>query len=275
MQVIRFQHRQVSDLSHLFWMALLLFCSTMAFTQTRSITTVTLKTGMVIKGEVVTIKQGEYVEIKTPLVSIMQIKWEDIQSIEFDMVEPSAQDFKKPDRQDYAHNDSSYYFSMAGGFPFGLDSYDYPSLGLSANITVGKSINQYVNLGITLGYDLYWNPTTGIVPLGLEFKGRMNKMGLSPFYYVQSGYGFMGYSEYETSWRQGESSGGLFFAPGLGVMNKKKEHTTWFLQFGYKLQKSESNYWESIWDRGTNRDVFVTQNITFRRFDMKFGYVFN
>jgi len=164
---------------------------------------------------------------------------------------------------------------MAGGFPFGLDSYDYPSLGISANISVGKRINQHVNLGVTLGYDLYWNPTSGIIPLGLEFKGRVNKMGFSPFYYLQTGYGFMGYSEYETSRRQGEASGGLFFAPGLGIMNKKKEQTTWFVQFGYKMQNSKANYWYSVWDGGMNREVFVTEKISFRRFDLKFGYVFN
>jgi hypothetical protein len=249
----------------------MMMLSLSSFAQLRNSATVVMKSGMVIKGEVIALKQNEYIEIMTPLNTTLTLEWADIQTLDFTSGTPYA----KKGKLAYAYNDSSYYLSLSAGFPFGLDSWGDPSLGFSASGTIGKSFGPRVNLGVNLGYDFYWWPNTGVIPLGLEVKGRVHKTGFTPFYYMQAGYGFVGYSDFESNNQLGDTKGGIFFAPGLGIMNKTREHSAWFLQFGFKMQKTTSSYWDTFWNGGGQSEVFVEEEITFRRIDIKFGYVFD
>lgn len=264
--------RRISDLSHIFWTVIFILFSFSALAQQGGLTSVTTKNGMTVKGELVNLMQGEFVELKTPLGTNLRIGWEDIATLDF---LPAAQQVVKPSRTNYPYNDSTYYLSLSGGYPFGLDSWGYPSVGFSVSATVGKSFGPKVNVGVCLGYDFYWHPNTGIVPLGLELRGRTKDIGFTPFYFLQTGYGFVGYSEYESSWRSGQATGGFFASPGIGIMSKKRPHSTWFLQFGVKMQTTKAEYWDRIWDFNTPRDVFVEEKVAFRRIDLKFGYIFD
>jgi len=260
-----------SDLSHLFITAALLLITFGSTAQVSSVSTVTLRTGLVIKGEVITLVPDDYIEIKTPMGTNMKIEWKDIQSLDFS----SSPSYAPKTKKDYDFSDSSYYFTLAGGFPFGLDQDGYPSVGFSSSVSLGKSINKKMHVGIVTGYDFYWWPNTGIIPLGVEFRGRFHEKGFSPYYYVHTGYGFAGYSELENGWKMGETTGGIFIAPGLGLTAKHKPHSAWFLQLGLKMQKTKSSYWETIWDNTGGTDAFIEDAITFRRFDLKFGFFFD
>ena len=262
---------QYSGLSHLFLTAILVVMSFILFAQQPLTSTITLKSGLVIRGEIVKMEQNEFVEVKTPIGTTLRVEWVDIQSLDF----TSTPVYREPQKISYDYNDSSYYFSLSGGFPFGLDSWGDPSLGLSATAVFGKSFGQRVNCGLLAGYDFYQWPNTGVIPLGIEYRGRVHKTGFTPFYYAQTGYGLIGFSDLERGQELGETKGGLFFAPGLGLMGKKREHSSWFVQFGFKMQQTHSSYWEVIWDGGNAVDAFIEETITFRRIDLKFGYVFD
>ena len=260
-----------SDLSHLFLTVVLLLITFASTAQVNTVSTVTLKSGLVIKGEIITLVPDDFIEIKTPIGTSMKIEWKDIQSLDFS----NSPSYAPKTKKDYDFNDSSYYFSLAGGFPFGLDQGGYPSVGFSSSLSIGKAINSKMRVGLVTGYDFYWWPNTGIIPLGIEFQGRFHEKGYTPYYYVQAGYGFVGYSGLENGWQMGETNGGIFIAPGLGLTAKRKAHSAWFLQLGLKIQKSYSSYWETIWDNQGGTDAFVEEVLTFRRFDLKFGFLFD
>lgn len=262
-----------SVLSHIFLMGFILI-SGMATAQDNQIK-VKLKSGLTISGELEAISQGDYVEVKTPIGKVIHLNWEEIEELDLSPEQHIiVQEIKlKTRKPDLPYNDSTFFLKASLGFPFGTDTYSDPTIGLSSTITAGKAFGQRARLGLTIGYDWYWWPNTGVIPIGLEYQTRFQKEGLSPYFYAQGGVSKLGYSEYEENFA-GESKGGGFWGFGFGFTQKKQKSGAWFIQIGTKTQYTTAEYWDTVFDDFGTHSAFIKEKLAFHRMDLRFGWCF-
>lgn len=238
-----------------------------------------LKSGTIIEGKLVQLDYQKQVEIQTPIGQNMVVVWDDIAELNFidyeveKKIKEARRNKKKKER--YPYTTSGYFFSFDFGPPVGLDYWGYPVMGGATQFSVGRNFNKN-SLAAVTGLEFYLWPEMTFIPLGLEWRGRQNEKDLSWFYYLQMGYGFVGPSEYTSVWvENGYAKGGMYFNPGIGIMNKTHEKRSWYLKFGYKQQNAYAEYDGWVWDFRGGVIAHIEEEIKYHRIEVKYGFIFD
>ena len=278
---MNFKRRRVSRISWLsHFMLLLGFCffSFGAFAQDeiKNAVRVELKSGVVLRGELIQITYNERLEIKVPGAENMVIQWDDISELNF--IEAEVRQINRTSRKkevkDFAFNDRKTFFWFDLSVPLGIDAWGDPVAGGVVQAGVAKGLGRRNSLGLTTGLEFYLWPDMVFMPIGLEYRGRLNSTGASWFYYLQGGYGHVLTSEYD--WRnETRAVGGPFIAPGVGITRKTNPKRAWYLKFGFKSQTATADYTDFTWDGFNSIPVRVEERIFYRRLEIKYGFTFN
>ena len=266
-----------SSLPHFCLMLLLVCIASLSFGQiAQNYVRLEMKSGIVIEGELVKIKYQHQVDILAKQGDTLSIPWTDIQTLNFieEEVKERVSYAFKPKKVDVPFNDSGYYFLFDFGVPLGIDYWGDPVAGGTVSFGYGKSFNYKHHLAATIGYDAYLWPDVTVIPVGLEYYGRVQKHSRSLFYFYGMGYSFPHVSEY--TWLDNSKvEGRMYFNPGIGVTNKRKSSKSWYLKFGLKYQSLKATYDARVWEFGSQRNARVTEFINYQRFDIRFGWRFD
>ncbi len=239
-----------------------------------------LKSGMIIEGKLVSIDYQNQVEIRTPIGENLIIAWDDMAELSFidNEIEKHRLQTRRLIRpqKEYGFNDSSTFFSFEFGTPFGVDFWGDPVMGGTLQMAYGKSFDYKNSLALVTGFEFYLWPDMTFIPIGLEYRGRVQKEGFSWFYYLQAGYGMVPWSEYTSDWLENSSAkGGLYVNPGVGITKKTHPKRSWYFKFGYKSQTASAEYDSHFWNLNSVDIVRVKERIRYHRVDMRFGLRFN
>jgi hypothetical protein len=255
---------------------IVIFSSTVSFGQTPGVSTVVLKSGLVVKGKILKIDLTDKLVIELPSGGSLEIKMEDIEQLTLADSQPNAASstlpYEKVKPQAIPFKEKGYYAKVDFGLPFGLDTYGDPSLNVSISMSGGHVLNRHLSLGLATGMDFYWWPNSVVNPLALEARGRFYNDNFTPYYSLQVGYGFLTSSEY---WSE-NTKGGLFIAPGVGIISKKRDHTAWNLHLGFRSQTMQGEYEDWIWRQDLQRSVLaqIHEKIVYNRLELRFGFWF-
>ncbi|MCB9245423.1 MAG: hypothetical protein H6606_03245 [Flavobacteriales bacterium] len=234
-----------------------------------------MKSGLSITGKIVEMDANEFIKLELPNGSLIELKMSNVERVILDAASaPATSTSHSGSRSRLAmpFKEKGYYIQGSIGFPFGTDTYGDPSLNISLMLSGGHTFSQYLALGIATGTDFYWWPNSVINPVALEVKGRFQSSSFTPYYNFQCGYGFLSASEYWTS----NTSGGLFLAPGIGLMSKNREHSGWYFHAGFRYQEMMGAYEDWIWSPQLQQSIRaeIEERVNFSRLDLRFGYFF-
>jgi len=257
---------------------MLLMCSTVFGQIGGSYARIETIDGKTIEGKVINIAYGDSVVLEIPPSNTLTILWDDIREMNFidKEVKERIQDETrvKPPKTYYPFTTNSWNFSLDLGFPFGLDSWGDPSLTPAVHVGVGYSFKENLQLGATLGHEAYFWPNNGYAPLGIEFRGRVDRDKIQPFYYVQTGYGFLTYSEYHFN-NSSMVTGGLFANTGIGITAKRKHHRSWYLKLGWRRQYGYAEYEANVWQPSGSVPAKFEEQIQYNRIDLRLGWMWD
>ena len=272
-----FSDRVTSPLSHILLILFSLgFSANCIGQEAHNYARVELKSGIVIEGKVVKIEYQKQVDLLINQSDTMEVPWDDIASLKFidTEIKKRAEQLVKPRKPNVPFSNSGNYFQFDFGIPLGRDYWGDLVAGGAVSIGYGKTFNYQHNLGVTLGYEGYLWPDITVLPVGLEYFGRLKEQDRSWFYFFGTGYGFPHVSEYD--WNDNSKlTGGMFFNPGLGITNKRHATRSWYLKFGYKYQSFKSEYDGYVWEFQSQRPARIKENIFYHRVDIRLGFRFD
>ncbi len=233
-----------------------------------------LKSGRVIAGKVIQLEYERRIQLVTLQGDTLTTEWVDIQHMDFNAKYNPYNLTVTPKRLFRYHVDSSYYFTFDLGPHIGLRR--YATMSGVMHFGIGKALNEYSDLNLVTGIEWFYNPEVAMVPIGLEFNKRKRKQGLSTLYYVQAGSGLVIYSEFDNH-TNSKIRVLPYVNPGIGITNKTKQNSSWYLKFGYKVQPIQANYDAYVWDGifGKRRSVFVQEKYWYHLIDIRWGWIFN
>ncbi len=106
--------------------------------------------------------------------------------------------------------------------------------GLSIQVFEGYRLNHWLIPGITAGVD--WYDNTQLFPVAIGVRGDLlkNERRIMPFYSLESGYGFRGFS-----YHGNQLHGGWSWSPGVGIRIKTGNKTAYIVSVGYKHQEAK------------------------------------
>lgn len=140
-----------------------------------------------------------------------------------------------------------------------------PVASLSAETVNGVTIYPFLSTGIGVAYDQYY--TTATLPFFISLRGDILSKPLTPFYFIDGGYGSAWDTRETNVWDDLEVKGGLMFHTGIGFKMYSGDRVNVMIALGYKYQKSEYRITE--WN-GAER---VTDR-TFKRLSFRLGIGF-
>ncbi len=92
-----------------------------------------------------------------------------------------------------------------------------------------------LQVGVTTGID--WYQTFALVPVAFGLRGDLLRNKITPFYYLDLGYGFRWLNNNsEDRWVKG----GAMWNPGVGLKVRGNKNTAWVITVGYKSQRAET-----------------------------------
>lgn len=159
-------------------------------------------------------------------------------------------------------NRRSYFNITEMALLFGRNSYGSTVIGLSVYTINGHRFNDYLQLGLGVGIDLYQGYRT--IPIFINLRGDIQRSKIIPYYYASFGY--------SPAWSvQGtfdEIDGGINYSLGVGL-KFPANNKAWLLGIGHKAQnlKTRSGNFELWgWEEEENRHL--------RRLAISFGLTF-
>lgn len=125
----------------------------------------------------------------------------------------------------------------------------------------GYAVHRLFAMGVTVGADFYNDVL--VTPLAIGLRGTFFNSKVSPYYSLDTGYGFTMLSEESSNLK---NDGGWMFNPGIGLKVKAGNNTAFLVHTGYKMQRVETeiNQWGAT----------VHQKTTFKRLSLRIGFEF-
>lgn len=159
----------------------------------------------------------------------------------------------------YRYSREGWYFDVSAPVNFSFDDG-----GIGGTFAAGYLFCNYLGVGAVSGYN-YLSANNGVqlMPLAAEVRGHLLQAPVTPFYRVVAGYSF---AFNNPDFGIIEANGGWFWYPAIGIRKDMYSGAAFTLDGGYQFQpvRTVSQGWN-----GTNTD-----DITFRRFTMRLGFVF-
>jgi hypothetical protein len=253
-------------------------CSLQAIAQQQ--VTVVLKNGKTISGKLldsvfedfITLEYGQFERENIPLLHVSGIYFEPYKISE-EQIERVV--FKR--ERGFFH--TSEFHVLIGRNSFG-DAYSNVSL----QTINGYAFHRMLMLGIGLGYDRYGDFT--LTPAFASIRGVLWEKPMSPFYYLNAGWGFFWQPSDTDMVDYLDTKGGYFVQAGLGYQINL-ERSAFTLGLGYRLQDTSMEYnmrswggggWDWQW-RATDSfmpmgETYVEENRLLRRMVFTLGYTF-
>ncbi len=236
---------------------------------------IVLKSGVIISGKVFHIDYQNQVDVIVGDSDTLKIKWEDISQLDFltnTTKVPIPKNYvHKTLKQDELYNDTAYYFYSSASIPLGLDYYGDPVAGFSLLVGAGKSFGYRHHVGIRSGYEFYLWPDINVIPIGLDYYGRLKPQGKSLYYGLGIGYAFPNVAAYR--WYNNYSvKGGVYLNPYFGITRKRNLKRSWNIEFGYKSQVMFTAYDGYIYQMNQQTPSRIEEKIRYQRFEIRFGF---
>lgn len=160
----------------------------------------------------------------------------------------------------YRYGRDGWYYDLSAFANFSNDG----DGGIGATFSAGYQLNNYLGLGLATGYN-YLSANNGVqlFPFAAEVRGQVLQAPVTPFYRVTAGYSF---ATRNPDFGIIEARGGWFWYPAIGMRWDTYSGSAFTLDGGYQFQSATivSQSWN-----GTNTD-----DLTFRRFTLRAGFVF-
>lgn len=237
-----------------------------------------LNNGSIIKGKIIYPQVGDTYRVKIFGGSIFAIPSADIDSIKKDsFIVRDRNPFNWYNPNGVNYRDKGFYYVIGLGWNIaedgvrGLKNRLLSEVNFSFNLTAGKYINKYLNLGLGIGYDNYQKGTA--IPLTLDVRGVPWNRPIQPFYYAKGGWS-MGIDRTNI---KGESfTPGWVYELGVGLkLNTATRHEFMF-SAGFREQNVREEFSQWGWDPVNQIDI--TYNIEgarlYRRLSVQFSWGF-
>lgn len=230
---------------------------------------VVLKNGKTVYGTLVnsvfedfiTLEYGELERENIPIEKVVSIHFGEYQASN---AEKKTETFFRRERGFFHTTDLQMLIGESSG------GYGYSNMSLQT--VNGYAFSPHLMLGLGSGFDKYGDFL--ITPLYASVRGLIVERKISPFYYVNSGWGFMWKPEDQENWIDYHDSGGGFhFQGGLGYQINMKQSALTF-SAGYRLQKTHLAYTINGWDWGGSTETTISEERLLRRFALSFGFTF-
>lgn len=207
-----------------------------------------LKSGSVIRGEIIEIKQDEHIRIRYSGSNELLIPVADIDRI------------KQGD--DGLHYNTSGYMNRTG-----LELLSGTGNNTFRFATIhGVHFNPHLSAGIGIGITPYNDPLN-LIPFFTDFNYRLLKANTSPYLYLKAGYNFSMYDENDDENLMNRHSGGLLLNPGIGIDFNFESGFGWYVQAGYNIDQSTYEF------DGWGTEVIRT-DLSYRRISIGMGLTF-
>ncbi len=206
--------------------------------QIKNKATIVLKNGTVLQGQMIMSMFDDYVSIKLSETEHMDVYYEKIDKIIFGVYEPEAE-------KEMIKETAPWYFTKRGFMHWaeiGLvtgNSAIYESAAYSLSMVNGFRFNPYFGLGLGVGIDGY--DRLNVLPVFASARGTLKMSKLSPFYFVNLGYGAAWGRQQDFGFEYDKVKGGLMFQPGGGYQINFK-NSSLFFSLSYKLQHYDMTY---------------------------------
>jgi len=210
--------------------AILLFISTNAFSQTDYQDVVYLKNGSIIRGMIIEQVPNQSLKIETADRNVFVFQMDEIEKI---TKEPKVIDRSKTSEEGAgSFYDKGYQGVIDAGYAFGVGDFGLDFIKL--NIIHGYRANDNFALGIGTGIRYYSDLESIFVPVFADFRANFNTSNVSPYLVVNLGYSFNASNDFEGV--------GLLFSPSIGIMFNTSAKTAVNFSVSYEMQKMKVQY---------------------------------
>lgn len=252
------------------------FYVTNAGAQNKDLYNVKLKSGLVIKCELLRVVTDSFVVIRQ-YGQVNTIKYDEIESISFSetrgtsvVISPEESNRSQPVRakpvQPQRKNipDKQPSFGVQTGLCFGQTD-DFPTVSILLRLSVLTGITKRLQAGGAVGLDPYlqYNIVLGSVLGDARYYFKKDKPQ-SPFLHTQFGYGFNFNSH------QPAKEGGLTYNFGVGQSFRDNSQNIFSMMLGYRFQKASEE--REIWDQWGNRTVTLFHEFNRVEFKVEFRF---
>ena len=185
------------------------------------------------------------VHVFIPPSDTMVIPWSDILEINFIEREirreqrAATSRFPRREEIDFKNVGKVSFFEM--GIPVG-QGYWGPSIGVYMNYGLGYSFSHNHQLYGLLGVRVSGAPYMGLVPVGIEYRGRIKPQGKSFMYFAKAGLN-PGVIATDYQWNMNSTfDAGPFGSIGFGWTKKRRSKTSFYSKFAYHVQSFQASY---------------------------------
>jgi len=245
----RVKFKQMNKITLFFSIFLFLLNVNNSFAQKKS--SIHLKNGSIIYGEIIENIPDSIIKIKTKCDNIFVFKKQEIESINLSKNES----FKTTPYNMYINT------GIAG---FG-GNYD---AGVSLLVTGTYNFNEKYYAGISSGVEYFQIP---LLPVAGEFRADIFKRNTTPFIYFRGGYGFKLISDEENNNYTATFKGGVMFGGGIGIKKRFSSEFAMTFSIGYRHQQTYEAYdyfFNDWWNSDFSRQYYNNRAI------FRIGFVF-
>lgn len=249
----------------------ILFCLFSVTLHAQQQVSVQLKNGKVIKGTLVNSVFEDFITIQYSELEREDIAVERIASIHFggsELLDKENSTIERP----YFKREKGFFHLIDFQLLFGQDSNNYGYTNVSFHTVNGYTLNNRLMLGLGTGLDKYGDFM--MTPVYASIRGLIIERKVSPYYYLNTGWGFLWNPKDQEDWIDyQESHGGFYLQPGLGYQINMKESAL-TLSAGFRFQKTSMSYTMRGWDWGGQSETVIDEERLLRRFVVSFGFTF-
>lgn len=212
-----------------------------------------LKSGSVIRGQIMEIEPLDHVKIQDLCGNIWYYNISDVEKITMEPYEAQEMSKKKPGF------DAGFVNMTSIGFLAG-SSYNLQVAPFSLVMVNGWHSKDGLFIGAGLGVEFL---STTYLPLFLDLRYDLGGIDVVPYLVVKGGYSLpmtFGYTEYDVEYVY---NGGALAAAGVGLKIRTREHFAWDIELMYRYQKtSRSEIYE--WNMQENEYTDIYNRIEIR-----------
>ena len=223
---------------------------------------VQFKDGSVVKGKIISFLQGGDLHM---LVAGEEVVFpaDEILKLRQNSSRANLRKALKRGKYPYAFKEKGIYHASA--FMVNIGSmYDDNAWGFGLQHASGYQFNRWIGVGAGVGLDAYAiNNENPILSFFADARGYFKATRVTPFYSVQVGYGKMLDKQIR------DVQGGLMVYPSLGVRLSGLDGANFFVDLGYKYQKSKREYENSWWWQS-----YEIWDYKYHRYVLRFGLTF-
>ncbi len=236
--------------------------------QEKTTATVYLINGRVLQGTIINSVFEDYLTLEIDEVTHVDIRLDKIKSIYFGKYTPEPAVKEVRQRPAYQYEFQRGFFSMADvGLLLGQSGSGRRAM-FSANMVHGFAFQPHLQAGLGIGVDP--RETIATLPVYASLRGTLMKRKVSPYYFLNAGYGFAFKNQNYTGFQFTKVRGGLMLQPGVGYQVHMR-NSALLLAVGYRLQRSFLEYTTPDWGGG---EIFYSEKRLSRRVSLSLGLRF-